>query len=74
MDKPKPKRLEGPSDPLQLADLTGDIAPGQIKAEEPTEPTPDDIRRILSALGKIGGAKGGRASAEKLSEKSVGYR
>ncbi|HZT35253.1 MAG TPA: hypothetical protein VFA15_04995, partial [Nitrososphaera sp.] len=32
-------------------------------------PTPDEIRRVMSALGKLGGPKGGEARAKKLSKK-----
>jgi hypothetical protein len=61
----KPSR---PKDPMQLAKLIGDIATGQ--AQDPMlEPTKDDIRRVMSALGKKGGPKGGRARAENLSKK-----
>lgn len=71
MDKPKQKRLKRPSDPLQLAKLVGDIAAGQIDNEPQNRPspTPDEIRRVMSALGKIGGPKGGQARAKKLSKK-----
>jgi DNA replication initiation complex subunit (GINS family) len=37
-----------------------------IKDEEPTS---DDVRRVMSMLGKIGGPIGGRARAEALSKK-----
>ena len=32
-------------------------------------PTPEEIRRVMSALGRIGGPKGGKARAKKLSAK-----
>ena len=66
----KPKRaLKRPRDPMQLAKLIGDIATGQIKDEQPTAPTKDEISRVMSSLGKIGGPKGGAARAESLSAK-----
>ena len=66
----KPKRaLKRPSDPMQLAKLIGDIATGQVKDETQGTPTPDEIRRVMSALGKIGGQKGGEARARSLSKK-----
>lgn len=70
MAKPTAKKLlKRPSDPLSLAKLVGDIATGQIKDEKPAAPTTDEIRRVMSALGKIGGPKGGAARAESLSKK-----
>ena len=63
------QRLKRPSDPISLAKLVGDIATGQIKDEANNTPTLDEIRRVMSALGKIGGPKGGKARAEKLSER-----
>lgn len=69
MAKPTSKRLKRPSDPIQLAKLIGDIATGQIKDEEPASaPTSEEIRRVMSALGKKGGPKGGAARAQKLSK------
>lgn len=50
-----------PRDPLALAKLIGDIATGQ------TEDRVEDNRNPAAvALGKLGGAKGGRARADKL--------
>jgi len=63
MAKLTPKR---PRDPVQLAKLIGDIATGQV---EDKEPTLEEVRRVMSMLGKLGGPKGGRARAEKLSER-----
>lgn len=51
-----------PRDPFELAKLIGDIATGQ------TEDAEDDGKNPAAvALGKLGGAKGGRARAKKLS-------
>jgi hypothetical protein len=72
MDKPKPKPRKRPRDPMQLAVMVGQIATGQIKDEElvkPVKPTADEVRRVMSALGKIGGPKGGAARAESLSKR-----
>ena len=56
------KRLKRPRDPVQLAKLIGDIATGQVedRADDGKDPA-------ASELGRIGGLKGGRARAEKLS-------
>ena len=54
---------------MQLAKLIGDIATGQVKDEQETPPTSEDIRRVMSALGKVGGKIGGKARAESLSKK-----
>lgn len=69
MAKPIVKRLKRPSDPIQLAKLVGDIATGQVQDVVQNRPTTDEIRRVMSALGRIGGPKGGKARAEKLSKK-----
>lgn len=63
------KRLRRPADPIQLAKLVGDIATGQAQDEPMLEPSKDDIRRVMSMLGKRGGPKGGAARAESLSKK-----
>ena len=59
-------RKKRPRDPVALAKLIGDIATGQT----------DDIRQVEAgdigknpaavALGRLGGVKGGRARAERL--------
>jgi len=54
-------RKKRPRDPIALAKLIGDIATGQ------TEDRIEDKRNPAAvALGKLGGAKGGKARAEKL--------
>ncbi len=58
----KPRR---PRDPVQLAKLIGDIATGQV-VEQPVE---DRRNPAAVALGRLGGAKGGKARAAKLSAK-----
>lgn len=64
-----PKKLKRASDPMQLAKLVGDIATGQTQDVVRNSPTTDEISRVMSALGKIGGPLGGKARAEKLSKK-----
>jgi hypothetical protein len=54
-------RKKRPRDPIQLAKLVGDIATGQVEDSEPDKRNPAAV-----ALGKLGGAKGGRARADKL--------
>jgi len=60
--KQQPRR---PSDPLALAKVIGDIATGQT--DPLPAPTQDEIRRVMSALGKRGGPIGGAKRAEALS-------
>ena len=57
-------RRKRPRDPLQLAKLIGDIFTGQV--EDRIE---DGKNPAAVALGKLGGAKGGKARAAKLSKK-----
>jgi hypothetical protein len=54
-------RKKRPRDPIALAKLIGDIATGQV--EDRVE---DSRNPAAVALGKLGGAKGGRARADKL--------
>ncbi len=51
-----------PRDPFQLAKLIGDIATGQV--EDRVE---DGKNAAAVELGRLGGAKGGKARAKKLS-------
>jgi len=55
-----------PRDPAQLAKLIVDIAFGEI---EDREPTPEEQGKDPAAVarGRLGGAKGGSARAQKLS-------
>lgn len=69
MHKPSSKRLKRPSDPIQLAKMIGDIATGQIEDRQPEPPTSDEMKRVMSALGRMGGLKGGKARAESLTPK-----
>jgi hypothetical protein len=59
-----PKKL--PKDPMQLAKAIGDIA---TATGVPPAPTQDELRRVMSALGKIGGPRGGKARAKALTPK-----
>ena len=58
------KKLKRPRDINQLAHLLGNIATGQAKEEIPE---PDTRNPAAVALGRLGGAKGGKARAEALS-------
>ncbi|MCC6682504.1 MAG: histone H1 [Phycisphaeraceae bacterium] len=63
-----PKRSsKPPRDMNQLAKYLVDKSTGQL----PDEPEPEltDIQKAASAMGKIGGPKGGRARAAKLTAK-----
>ena len=55
----KPKR---PRDPSQLAKLIVDIATGEVEDENPDEGK--NVHAV--ALGRLGGEKGGKARAKKL--------
>ncbi len=55
------KRKKRPRDPIQLAKLIGDIATGQTEDSEP-----DDRNQAAVELGRLGGQKGGKARADKL--------
>ena len=56
------KRLKRPRDPIQLGKLIVDIATGQVEDREENDKDP-----VASELGRLGGLKGGKARAEKLS-------
>ncbi|MFZ0890674.1 MAG: hypothetical protein WA005_19720 [Candidatus Binataceae bacterium] len=58
------KRLKRPRDRVALAKLIGDIATGQVEDSQPDSRNPAAV-----ALGKLGGAKGGKARAANLSAK-----
>jgi hypothetical protein len=54
--------LKRPRDPIQLAKLIGDIATGQVEDKVDDGKNPAAVE-----LGRLGGQKGGKARAEKLS-------
>jgi hypothetical protein len=54
-------RKKRPRDPIALAKLIGNIATGQIEDRVEDKRNPAAV-----ALGKLGGAKGGRARADEL--------
>jgi len=55
-------RNKRPRDPIALAELVGDIAMGQTDDRVENNRNPAAV-----ALGKLGGTKGGKARASKLS-------
>ena len=58
------RRLKRPRDPLSLAKLIGDIATGQV------EDKVEDTRNPAAvALGRLGGQKGGKVRAAKLTKR-----
>lgn len=59
------KKIKRPKDSNQLAKLITDIATGETKDEV----TQDEVKAAAAALGRLGGLKGGKARAEKLSPK-----
>src|SRR5882672_2501380 len=70
MAKLRPKKHgPRPTDPFQLAALVGKIATGQVEDKPIPEPTADEVRRVMSAMGKRGGPKGGAARAKVLTDK-----
>ena len=60
------KRPKRPRDPNQLGKLIVDLATGQAK--EPAS-EPDTRNPAAVALGKLGGAKGGKARAARMTKK-----
>lgn len=60
-----PKRSSRPRDANQLAKLITDLATGQAKEADPDE----GKNPAAVALGRLGGAKGGKARAEALTRK-----
>ena len=55
------RRKKRPRDSIQLAKLIGDIATGQAEDKER-----DDRNPAAVELGRLGGKRGGKARAEKL--------
>lgn len=55
------KQLKRPRDPMQLAKLIGDIATGQVDDSVEDGKDPAAVKR-----GRLGGVKGGKARAEKM--------
>lgn len=55
-----PKHPKRPRDPAQLAKLVVDIAVGNV------QDAPESDKGPMSALGRAGGLRGGRARADKL--------
>lgn len=60
------KRLKRPRDPVELGKLIGDILTGQVEDCAPIPPPDPNKDPAAVALGRKGGAKGGRARAESL--------
>jgi hypothetical protein len=55
------RQRKRPRDPLALANMIGDIATGQASDTEPDKRNPAAVE-----MGRLGGQKGGRARADKL--------
>lgn len=58
------KRIKRPRDPAQLAHLVMQIATGEV-----SDTVEDKRNPAAVALGKLGGAKGGKARAKSLTAK-----
>ncbi len=65
------KRTPRPRDPIQLAKFIGDIATGQVP-----DAVDDGKDAAASELGRLGGIKGGKARAERMTaeERSQGAK
>jgi len=63
----KSKKL--PSDPNQRMHVLASQLTPVAEAPKPPDVTQDDIRRVMSALGKRGGQKGGKARMQKMTQK-----
>lgn len=59
-----PKRSSKPK--MDLNQLAADIA--KTATQEPPQPAQDEISRVMKAMGRRGGLKGGKARAESLSK------
>jgi hypothetical protein len=57
------RRIKRPRDPVQLAKLIGDIATGQVEDSFEDGKNPAAVE-----LGRLGGKKGGKARAAKLTK------
>jgi hypothetical protein len=57
------KRIKRPRDPVSLAKLIGDIATGQV-----ADAAEDGRNPAAVELGRLGGQKGGKARAKKLTQ------
>lgn len=55
--------------PTELAADQTDRDSGKRRIENLAPPTVDEIRKVMSALGRLGGPKGGEARAAKLSKR-----
>ena len=65
---PERSSKKRPRDANQLAKLVVDIATGEVEDAEPEGEEPDDGKNPHAvALGRLGGLKGGKARARKLS-------
>ena len=62
------KRLKRPRDPVELGKLIGDILTGQVEDSAPA-PAGEGKNPAAVALGRLGGLKGGKARAAKLTPK-----
>jgi hypothetical protein len=62
-----PNRARRPRDPNQLAKLIVDMATGQAPRDDELPARHDGKNPAAVALGRLGGLKGGKARAKKLS-------
>lgn len=64
-----PKRSSRPRDPNQLGKLIVDMATGILPKDEAPAVRDDAKNPAAVALGRLGGLKGGKARAQKLTPK-----
>jgi hypothetical protein len=72
-DDGMPDRSRKPKRPRDINEMAASIvaaATAEPTDEKPAEPLPEDAAKLAArALGRLGGLKGGKARAEKLSKK-----
>ena len=63
------RNKKAPSDPNQAARLLVDLTTDSADDAPEPEPTPDELSRVMAALGRRGGKIGGKRRLETMSPK-----